>query len=57
MSVRAMKAGAAEPHRLDHQVLLDAVHAAIERDRAGARDGGRRGAEGALHELRSAKAR
>jgi FixJ family two-component response regulator len=36
MSVRAMKAGAAEflTKPFDHQVLLDAVHAAIERDRA-----------------------
>jgi FixJ family two-component response regulator len=36
MSVRAMKAGAAEflTKPFDDQVLLDAVHAAIERDRA-----------------------
>jgi FixJ family two-component response regulator len=36
MSVRAMKAGAAEflTKPFDDQVLLDAIHAAIERDRA-----------------------
>ena len=40
MSVRAMKAGAAEflPKPFDDQVLLDAIHAAIERDRARRRD-------------------
>ena len=40
MTVRAMKAGAAEflTKPFDHQVLLDAVHAAIERDRARRRD-------------------
>jgi FixJ family two-component response regulator len=40
MSVRAMKAGAAEflTKPFDDQVLLDAIHAAIERDRAGRRD-------------------
>src|SRR6187401_3331431 len=36
MSVRAMKAGAAEflTKPFDDQVLLDAIHAALERDRA-----------------------
>jgi Response regulator len=36
MTVRAMKAGAAEflTKPFDDQVLLDAIHAAIERDRA-----------------------
>lgn len=40
MSVRAMKAGAAEflIKPFDDQVLLDAVHAALERDRARRRD-------------------
>ncbi len=40
MTVRAMKAGAAEflTKPFDHQVLLDAVHAAIERDRMARRD-------------------
>jgi len=40
MSVRAMKAGAVEflTKPIDDQVLLDAVHAAIERDRARRRD-------------------
>ena len=40
MSVRAMKAGAAEflTKPFDDQVLLDAVHAAIERDRARRQD-------------------
>ena len=40
MTVRAMKAGAAEflTKPFDHQVLLDAVHAAIERDRTRRRD-------------------
>ena len=40
MSVRAMKAGAAEflTKPFDDQVLLDAVHAAIERDRHRRRD-------------------
>jgi FixJ family two-component response regulator len=40
MSVRAMKAGAAEflTKPFDDQVLLDAVHQAIERDRARRRD-------------------
>jgi FixJ family two-component response regulator len=39
MSVRAMKAGAAEflTKPFDDQVLLDAVHAALERDRANRR--------------------
>ena len=40
MSVRAMKAGAAEflIKPFDEQMLLDAIHAAIERDRARRRD-------------------
>jgi FixJ family two-component response regulator len=40
MSVRAMKAGAAEflTKPFDDQVLLDAVHAALERDREARRD-------------------
>ena len=40
MSVRAMKAGAVEflTKPFDEQVLLDAIHAAIERDRARRRD-------------------
>jgi FixJ family two-component response regulator len=40
MSVRAMKAGAIEflTKPFDDQVLLDAIHAAIERDRARRRD-------------------
>ena len=40
MTVRAMKAGAAEflIKPFDDQVLLDAIHAAIERDRARRRD-------------------
>jgi len=40
MSVRAMKAGAAEflTKPFDEQVLPDAVHAALERDRARRRD-------------------
>jgi FixJ family two-component response regulator len=40
MTVRAMKAGAAEflIKPFDEQVLLDAIHAAIERDRAKRRD-------------------
>ncbi len=40
MTARAMKAGAAEflTKPFDEQVLLDAVHAAIERDRARRRD-------------------
>jgi len=40
MTVRAMKAGAAEflTKPFDDQVLLDAVHAAIERDRARRRE-------------------
>jgi FixJ family two-component response regulator len=40
MSVRAMKAGATEflTKPFDDQVLLDAVHAALERDRARRRD-------------------
>ena len=40
MSVRAMKAGAVEflTKPFDDQVLLDAIHAAIERDRARRRD-------------------
>ena len=43
MTVRAMKAGAAEflTKPFDDQVLLDAIHAAIERDRARRRDAGR----------------
>ena len=42
MTVRAMKAGAAEflTKPFDDQVLLDAVHAAIERDRSRRRDAG-----------------
>ena len=38
MTVRAMKAGAAEflTKPFDDQVLLDAIHAAIERDAQGA---------------------
>ncbi len=41
MSVRAMKAGAAEflTKPFDDQVLLDAVHAALERDHAKRREG------------------
>jgi len=40
MTARAMKAGAVEflTKPFDDQVLLDAIHAAIERDRAGRRD-------------------
>ena len=40
MTVRAMKAGAVEflTKPFDDQVLLDAIHAAIERDRARRRD-------------------
>jgi FixJ family two-component response regulator len=40
MTARAMKAGAAEflTKPFDEQVLLDAIHAAIERDRARRRD-------------------
>ena len=40
MTVRAMKAGAVEflTKPFDHQVLLDAIHGAIERDRRGRRD-------------------
>ena len=40
MTVRAMKAGAAEflTKPFDDQVLLDAIHAALERDRARRRD-------------------
>ena len=40
MTVRAMKAGAAEflTKPFDDQILLDAIHAAIERDRARRRD-------------------
>jgi FixJ family two-component response regulator len=43
MTARAMKAGAAEflTKPFDEQVLLDAVHAAIERDRARRRDAAR----------------
>ena len=43
MTARAMKAGAAEflTKPFDDQVLLDAVHAAIERDRARRRDAAR----------------
>ena len=51
MTVRAMKAGAAEflTKPFDDQVLLDAIHAAIERDRARRRGRGEpRRAEGAL---------
>lgn len=41
MSVRAMKAGAAEflTKPFDDQVLLDAIHAALERDRGRRREG------------------
>mgnify|MGYP003575327474 CR=1 FL=1 len=41
MTVRAMKAGAAEflTKPFDDQVLLDAIHNALERDRASRRDG------------------
>ena len=51
MTVRAMKAGAVEflTKPFDDQVLLDAIHAAIERDRARRRDAAQpRRAEGAL---------
>ena len=51
MTVRAMKAGAAEflTKPFEDQVLLDVVHAAIERDRARRRDAARpRRAEGTL---------
>ena len=43
MTVRAMKAGAAEflTKPFDDQVLIDAIHAAIERDRARRHDSGR----------------
>jgi len=43
MTARAMKAGAAEflTKPFDEQVLLDAIHAAIERDRARRRDAAR----------------
>jgi len=43
MSVRAMKAGAAEflTKPFDDQVLLDAIHTAIERDRGRRREAGR----------------
>ena len=43
MTVRAMKAGAAEflTKPFDDQVLLDAIHAAIERDRARRREAAR----------------
>jgi FixJ family two-component response regulator len=43
MTVRAMKAGAVEflTKPFDDQVLLDAIHAAIERDRARRREEGR----------------
>ena len=46
MSVRAMKAGAVEflTKPFDDQVLLDAVHSAIERDRARRRDDASRAA-------------
>jgi FixJ family two-component response regulator len=46
MTVRAMKAGAAEflTKPFDDQVLLDAIHAAIERDRARRRDAASRAA-------------
>jgi FixJ family two-component response regulator len=49
MSVRAMKAGAVEflTKPFDDQVLLDAIHAALERDRARRRD------EASLAALRS----
>lgn len=45
MSVRAMKAGAVEflTKPFDDQVLLDAIHAAIERDRSRRRDATRLG--------------
>jgi FixJ family two-component response regulator len=46
MTVRAMKAGAVEflTKPFDDQVLLDAIHAAIERDRARRRDAASRAA-------------
>jgi FixJ family two-component response regulator len=49
MTVRAMKAGAAEflTKPFDEQMLLDAIHAAIERDRA------RRGAAASLEVLQA----
>src|SRR4030095_16150696 len=49
MTVRAMKAGAAEflTKPFDDQVLLDAIHAAIDRDRA------RRAAAAGLAELKA----
>lgn len=52
MSVRAMKAGAAEflTKPFDDQVLLDAVHAALERDRARRRDAASLAELRALHE-------
>jgi FixJ family two-component response regulator len=52
MSVRAMKAGAAEflTKPFDDQVLLDAVHAALERDRARRRDAASLAALRALHD-------
>ena len=54
MTVRAMKAGAAEflTKPFDDQVLLDAIHAAIERDRARRRDtAGRAEVQGRYHTL------
>ena len=51
MTVRAMKAGAAEflTKPFDDQVLLDAIHAAIERDRARRRDAAHLGEVQALY--------
>ena len=54
MTVRAMKAGAAEflTKPFEDQVLLDAIHAAIERDRARRRDAGSLAAlQARYHEL------
>ena len=54
MTVRAMKAGAAEflTKPFEDQVLLDAIHAAIERDRARRRDAGTLAAlQARYHEL------
>jgi FixJ family two-component response regulator len=51
MTVRAMKAGAAEflTKPFDDQALLDAIHAAIERDRARRRDAASRAAVSARY--------
>ena len=60
MTARAMKAGAAEflTKPFDEQVLLDAIHAAIERDRERRRDAAQpRRAEGALPHAHRARAR